>query len=510
MNEICVRLEGICKSFGSVKANSDINFEVRTGEIHALLGENGSGKSTLMNILSGIYQPDAGSIELFGKKVSFSSPRESIAAGIGMVHQHFKLVDVLTAKENIIANGTEPLTKGFFTSGKAMTKKILEIEEKFGLKLDPDRKVYNMSVSEKQTCEILKVLCRGAKILILDEPTAVLTPQEIKSLFDILRAMKAQGCSIIIITHKLAEVREISDRCTILRKGKSIKTLNTADADARELTELMVGRPISLDIDRSQSTLSEKPILQIRNLTVMNGEHLKALDGISFDLSGGEILGVAGIAGSGQKELCESIAGLDKVAQGDIIFKGDSIVKLNPRDIIRRGITMSFVPEDRLGMGLVGSMSIIDNVLLKSYQNMPGIFVNRTEGRRIADDIIERFEISTPSPYHAVKKLSGGNIQKVLIGREVNLNPELLITAYPVRGLDIGASYNIYDVLNEQKKKGVGILFIGEDLDVLLGLSDRIMVLHEGRIMGIVDAKTATKEQIGLLMLGHTTEEKDA
>ena len=240
------------------------------------------------------------------------------------------------------------------------------------------------------------------------------------------------------------------------------------------------------------------------------GEHLKALDGISFDLSGGEILGVAGIAGSGQKELCESIAGLDKVASGDIIFKGDSIVKLNPRDIIRRGITMSFVPEDRLGMGLVGSMSIIDNVLLKSYQNMPGIFVNRTEGRRIADDIIERFEISTPSPYHAVKKLSGGNIQKVLIGREVNLNPELLITAYPVRGLDIGASYNIYDVLNEQKKKGVGILFIGEDLDVLLGLSDRIMVLHEGRIMGIVDAKTATKEQIGLLMLGHTAEEKDA
>ena len=504
MNETCVKLEGICKSFGSVKANNDINFEVRTGEIHALLGENGSGKSTLMNILSGIYQPDSGTIELFGKKVSFSSPRESIAAGIGMVHQHFKLVDVLTAKENIIANGAEPLSKDFFTSGKKMTRRILEIEEKFGLKLDPDRKVYNMSVSEKQTCEILKVLCRGAKILILDEPTAVLTPQEIQALFKILRSMKEQGCSIIIITHKLAEVREISDRCTILRKGRSIKTINTADFDARELTELMVGRPISLDIDRSQAEKSEKPILEIKNLTIMNGEHLKALDGVSFNLSGGEILGVAGIAGSGQKELCESIAGLQKISGGDIVFKGDSIVKLTPRDIIRRGITMSFVPEDRLGMGLVGSMSIIDNVLLKSYQNMPGFFVNRTEGRRIADDIIERFEISTPSPYHAVKKLSGGNIQKVLIGREVNLNPDLLITAYPVRGLDIGASYNIYDVLNEQKKKGVGILFIGEDLDVLLGLSDRIMVLHEGKIMGIVDAKTATKEDIGLLMLGHS------
>ena len=508
MNETCVKLEGICKSFGSVKANSDINFEVRTGEIHALLGENGSGKSTLMNILSGIYQPDAGTIELFGKKVSFSSPRESIAAGIGMVHQHFKLVDILTAKENIIANGVEPLSKDFFTSGKKMTRRILEIEEKFGLKLDPDRKVYNMSVSEKQTCEILKVLCRGAKILILDEPTAVLTPQEIKVLFKILRSMKEQGCSIIIITHKLAEVREISDRCTILRKGRSIKTLNTADADARELTELMVGRPISLDIDRSSANRSEKPILEIKNLTVMNGEHLKALDNISFDLSGGEILGVAGIAGSGQKELCETIAGLERIAGGNIIFKGDSIVKLTPRDIIRRGITMSFVPEDRLGMGLVGSMSIIDNVLLKSYQNLPGVFVNRTEGRRIADDIIERFEISTPSPYHAVKKLSGGNIQKVLIGREVNLNPDLLITAYPVRGLDIGASYNIYYVLNDHKKKVVGILFIGEDLDVLLVLSDRIKLIHEGRIMGIVDAKTATKEEIGLLMLGHSPEEK--
>ena len=503
MDEICVKLEGICKSFGSVKANSNINFEVRTGEIHALLGENGSGKSTLMNILSGIYTPDAGHIELFGKPISFASPKESIRAGIGMVHQHFKLVDVLTAKENIIANGCDKLTDGFFTSGKAMTARINEIEEKYGLHLDPDKKVYNMSVSEKQTCEILKVLCRGAKILILDEPTAVLTPQEIRVLFDILRNMKKQGCSIIIITHKLAEVLEISDRCTILRKGQSIKTLDTASTDARELTELMVGRPISLDIERVEVDQSKKKkLLNVKSLTVMNGENLKALDDVSFELSSGEILGVAGIAGSGQKELCEAIAGLERVAGGDIIFKDSSIVKLTPRDIIRRGITMSFVPEDRLGMGLVGAMSVIDNVMLKSYQNMPGIFMNRTEGRRIADEIIERFQINTPSPYHAVKKLSGGNIQKVLLGREIYLNPELLITAYPVRGLDIGASYNIYDMLNEQKKRGVGILFIGEDLDVLLGISDRIMVLHAGQVMDIVDAASTTKEQLGLLMLG--------
>ena len=393
MDDICVRLRGICKSFGSINANKDINFEVKTGEIHALLGENGSGKSTLMNILSGIYSPDAGSIELFGKPVTFSSPKDSIRAGIGMVHQHFKLVDVLTAKENIIANGTDKLSDGFFTSGKKMAAKIREIEDKYGLHLDPDKKVYNMSVSEKQTCEILKVLCRGAKILILDEPTAVLTPQEIRVLFDILRGMKKQGCSIIIITHKLAEVLEISDRCTILRKGRSVRTINTADTNARELTELMVGRPISLDIERDEPLpAGGKPLLDVKNLTVLDGQRLKALDDVSFSLSGGEILGVAGIAGSGQKELCETIAGLDRAVSGDIIFKGESIRSLTPRDIIRRGITMSFVPEDRLGMGLVGEMSIIDNVMLKSYQNLPGVMMDRTEGRRVADDIIEKLE----------------------------------------------------------------------------------------------------------------------
>ena len=506
MNDICVKLEGICKAFGSVKANSNINFDVRTGEIHALLGENGSGKSTLMNILSGIYSPDSGSIELYGKPITFTSPKDSIAAGIGMVHQHFKLVDVLTAKENIIGGnkGTS-----FFTGGKAMSAKIREIEDKYGLRLDPDKKVYNMSVSEKQTCEILKVLYRGAKILILDEPTAVLTPQEITVLFDILRKMKAQGCSIVIITHKLAEVLEISDRVTIMRKGESIKTVNTAETNAAELTEMMVGHPISLDIERANVDESKKhKILDVSHLTVMNSEHLKALDDVSFTLSSGEILGVAGIAGSGQKELCETIAGLDRVAHGDIIFKDSSIVGLSPRDIIRRGITMSFIPEDRLGMGLVGSMSIVDNVLLKSYQNMPGALMDRKTGARIADEIIERFDIATPSAQHTVKKLSGGNIQKVLLGREINLNPELLITAYPVRGLDIGASYNIYDVLNEQKQKGVGILFIGEDLDVLLGISDRIMVLHEGKVMDIVDARTTNKQQLGMLMLGHKDGER--
>jgi len=365
-----------------------------------------------------------------------------------------------------------------------------------------------MSVSEKQTCEILKVLYRGANILILDEPTAVLTPQEITVLFDILREMKKKGCSIVIITHKLAEVLEISDRCTILRKGQSIATVETDKTNATELTELMVGHPISLDIDRPQTDEALiHPLLSVKDLTVLNGEKLKALDSVSFELSAGEILGVAGIAGSGQKELCETIAGLDKVVDGEIVYKGESIVGMTPRDIIRKGITMSFIPEDRLGMGLVGSMSVIDNVLLKSYQNMPGIFMDRNEGLRLADDIIEKYEVSTPSAYHEVKKLSGGNIQKVLLGREISLNPELVITAYPVRGLDIGASYKIYDVLNEQKLKGVGILFIGEDLDVLLSISDRIMVLHEGKVMGIVKASQINKQQLGLMMLGHVENE---
>jgi len=496
---VCVELRGICKSFGVVRANHDINLTVRAGEIHALLGENGSGKSTLMNILSGVYTPDSGHILLDGKEVSFSNPRESIDAGIGMIYQHFKLVDVFTAKENIIAGTAgSPILRN-----KKDSASIREVAEKYGLAVDPDKKVYNMSVSEKQTVEILKVLYRGARILILDEPTAVLTPKEIRVLFGILRNMKKAGCAIIIITHKLGEVMEISDRVTVLRKGESVASKLTAETDPREMTELMVGRPVSLEIDRAEVEEEKKrPILDIKNLTILNGEKRKAVDNMSFTLSSGEILGVAGVAGSGQKELCETIAGIDRAVSGEIIFKGSDITKLSPRDIIRKGISMSFIPEDRLGMGLVGGMNIIDNVLLKAYQTMPGMTVNRKEGKKIAEGIIERFEISTPGPFHIVKKLSGGNIQKVLLGRELLLEPELLITAYPVRGLDIGASYNIYDILNEQKKKGVGILFIGEDLDVLLSLSDRIMVLYNGRVMGILNAKETTKEEVGMLMLG--------
>ena len=360
-----IELKGICKSFGPVVANHNINLSVEKGEIHALLGENGSGKSTLMNMLSGIYSPDAGEIYLDGKAVSFSEPAEAIRAGIGMVHQHFKLVDVLTAKENIVA-GKEKA--GFFIKQKELTKEIQQIEEKYGLIVDPDKKIYNMSVSEKQTVEILKVLYRGANILILDEPTAVLTPQEITKLFDILRNMKQEGCSIIIITHKMNEVMEISDRVTVLRKGETIGTVKTSETDPRQLTEMMVGRAVSLDIERvSVDKENQRPLLEVKNLTAQNAEGREVIRRMSFTLNTGEILGVAGIAGSGQKELCELIAGLYKAQSGEVIFKGESILGMTPAKIIQKGISMSFIPEDRLGMGLVAGMDIVDNVLLKTF-----------------------------------------------------------------------------------------------------------------------------------------------
>jgi len=501
-----IELRNITKTFGKVTANKNVKLTVKKGEILSLLGENGSGKSTLVNMLSGIYTPDSGSILIDGKKVVFSSPNDAIKAQIGMVHQHFKLVNVLTAKENIVLGQKDK----FFTKDKSSAKKINEICEKYGLNLNIDKKIYNMSVGEKQNVEIIKVLYRGANVLILDEPTAVLTPQETKTLFDILRKMKAQGASIIIITHKLNEVMEISDRVTVLRSGESIGTVITAETTPRKLTEMMVGGEISLEIKREQSELSKEPMLEINSLEIKDSDGIKLLDNMSFSLFGGEILGVAGIAGSGQKELCEIIAGLQTADSGEVKFMNESILGLSPRNIIKKGISMSFVPEDRLGMGLVAGMDITENVMLKSYGKNKGLFVDRNAGKKLAENIVDRFNVSTPSINHVVKKLSGGNIQKVLLGREIDLNPHLLITAYPVRGLDIGASYNIYDVLNAQKMKGVGILFIGEDLDVLRELCDRIMVIHNGHVMDIVDPRTTSKDDIGLLMLGQKIKEEDS
>lgn len=496
--EVCIKMQGICKYFGQVAANKDANLEVKRGEIHALLGENGSGKSTLMNMLAGIYSPDAGTIVIEGKECVFASPHSSLSAGIGMVHQHFKLVEVMTAAENISA-GSE---RAFFRNPKKISEKIVNICEKYGLELDPDKKVYNMSVGEKQTVEIVKMLYRGASMFILDEPTAVLTPQEAEVLFDILRNMKKQGCAIIIITHKLNEVMEISDRVTVLRDGETVKTVNTAETDPQELTELMVGKAVKLEIERPQAELSKENVLEVSGLSCVNASGRKILKDMTFSIRGGEILGVAGIAGSGQKELCEIIAGMETACEGSVRFRGEEILGMSPIEILRRGISMSFVPEDRLGMGLVAGMDITNNILLRSFQKQKGIFVDRKAGKKKAEDIVSRYRIKTPSVNHILRKLSGGNIQKVLLGREVELNPILLITAYPVRGLDIGASYGIYDILNKQKQEGVAILFIGEDLDVLLELCDRVLVMSGGEVMDIVDPRTVTKEDVGLLMLG--------
>ena len=495
--QYAIEMRGITKTFGSVVANNGIDLNVKPGEILALLGENGSGKTTLMNMLSGIYKPDKGTILVNGKEVTINSPEDAKRLGIGMVHQHFKLVGVFSAADNI--------WMGKEKAGLALRKnrfaQVEEITKKFGFELDPKKKVYDMAVSEKQTLEIIKVLYYGAKIVILDEPTAVLTVQEIQKLFAILRKMKEDGHAIIIITHKLNEVKEISDRVAILRKGQYITTVDTASTTEQELTEWMVGHKVDLNIDRPQIEKT-KPLLEVRNLTIKNNEGATAIDGVNFYIRGGEILGVAGIAGCGQKELCEAIAGLRPIEKGQMIHKGDNIVGLSPKAILEKGISMSFIPEDRLGMGLAPSLSITDNMILKSYSDTKGPFVNRKLGRAAAEEVIKNLEVVTPSTETPVRRLSGGNVQKILLGREIKAGPNVLITAYPVRGLDIGSSYTIYNILNRQKEDGVGILFVGEDLDVMMALCDKIMVLCHGRIMGVVHAHKTSKEELGLMMTG--------
>lgn len=498
-----IELKGISKVFGKVVANDNINLNIKYGEILALLGENGSGKTTLMNMLSGIYYPDAGTMTIAGKEVAIGSPNDAIEYGIGMIHQHFKLVDVFSAMDNIAVG-----TKGKYEKPKVLKEKILSISNKFGLDIEPEKKIYNMSVSEKQTVEIMKVLYRGAQILILDEPTAVLTPQETEKLFKILRKMKEQGSAIIIITHKLHEVLDISDRVAILRKGKLIDTVETAKTNEKQLTELMVGRTVSLKIERPV-TENKKTILNVVDLYVENEEGNMALSNINFKLKKGEILGVAGIAGSGQKELCEAIAGLTEIQCGAVLCNKENIIGKTPDEIINLGISMSFVPEDRLGMGLVGSMGMIENVMLKSYKKNKGFFVDKKPAKKLSENLVKKLDIVTQNVDMPVRMMSGGNVQKVLLGREIESNPNVLITAYPVRGLDINSSYLIYDLLNEQKKKGVAILFIGEDLDVLLELSDRIMVLCHGEVKGIVNANETSKEEIGLMMTGKSLKEVD-
>ena len=494
----------ITKRFGSsIIANNKVSLEIKKGEILSLLGENGSGKTTLMNMLSGIYFPDEGEILVNGKPVTIASPKDAFDHGIGMIHQHFKLVDVFTATENIVLG----LDGGVTLDLKEAAAKITEICQKYGFQIDPNKKIYDMSVSEKQTVEIVKVLFRGAEILILDEPTAVLTPQETDRLFDVMRNMKADGKSMIIITHKLHEVLDVSDRVAVLRKGEYIGDVMTKDANQQSLTDMMVGRAVTLNIDRPEPK-DPTPRLEVKNVTVYDALGVKRLDNVTFTAMGGEILGIAGIAGSGQKELLESIAGLQVMAPGaSIIYhpmgednQSQELIGKTPLQIKKAGVSLAFVPEDRLGMGLVGSVGMTGNMMLRSYRKGAGIFTDRKAPKELAETVKKELEVVTPNVNFPVRRLSGGNVQKVLVGREIAQNPSVLMTAYAVRGLDINTSYTIYNLLTEQKMKGVAVVYVGEDLDVLLELCDRILVLCGGQVSGIVDARTTTKEEVGLLM----------
>ena len=551
---VALELRGISKYFGDVAANEDVDLTVYQGEILSILGENGSGKTTLMNMISGIYFPDKGQIFVGGEEVVIRSPQDAFALKIGMIHQHFKLVDVFTAAQNVVLG----VGDGKYNL-KNVNGKVAEIAGKYGFQIDPKKKIYDMSVSEKQTVEIVKVLYRGADILILDEPTAVLTPQETEKLFDVLRKMKEDGKSIIIITHKLHEVLSLSDRVAVLRKGKYIGTVNTSEATESSLTEMMVGEKVELNIQRT-APVDPQDRLMIENLTCKNREGVKVLDDVSFTARSGEILGIAGIAGSGQRELLEAIAGLQKLESGDMIFRNpkkdkpvtffhkdlhrvkelakegafhyengetvdfsglsdkeikelvnegkvlfneDEIIDLKdktPLQIRELGIRLSFVPEDRLGMGLVGNMDLIDNMMLRSYRKGKSMFVDRKNPEHLAEKIVEELQVVTPNTHTPVRRLSGGNVQKVLVGREISYAPKVLMAAYPVRGLDINSSYTIYNLLNEQKQKGTAVIFVGEDLDGLIELCDRILVIGSGKITGIVDGRGAKKEEIGLLM----------
>lgn len=573
---IAVQMKGISKYFGEVVANKNVNLTVYEGEILSVLGENGSGKTTLMNMLSGIYFPDEGEIVIEGEPVVIRSPRDAYRYKIGMVHQHFKLVDVFTALDNVILGEEMPhyglrehaqeLKKEadaphyvidnddseapvktvhdadtsagkvrlaartaalpFVKLGKKMRfnwlprkrgQGVRDIAEKYGFDIDLKKKIYDMSVSEKQTVEIIKVLYRGADILILDEPTAVLTPQETEKLFDVLRNMREDGKSIIIITHKLNEVMEISDRVAVLRKGEFVGAVNTAETNVTQLTEMMVGHKTDLNINRAEPVGCEDRLV-VSGLSLTDHEGVKKLDNVSFVARSGEILGIAGIAGSGQRELLEAIAGLQRPNAGTIVYndpktgKEENLMRKSPAKIRELGVRLSFVPEDRLGMGLVGSMDIIDNMMLRSYKrgipvkidkkhtlNVP-VILDRKRPKKLAEDIIRDLEVVTPSSHTPVRRLSGGNIQKVLVGREIAAAPTVLMAAYPVRGLDINSSYTIYNLLNAQKENGVAVIYVGEDLDVLIELCDRIMVICAGRVTGIIDGRKAKKEEIGLLM----------
>lgn len=480
-------------------ANDGVDFTARSGEIHALLGENGAGKSTLMSVLTGLYRPDEGEIYLRGKRVTLRSPREAINSGIGMVHQHFRLVHSLTVAENVILGLPTPR---FHLRLGEIEKRIAEISEKYGLVVEPRARIWQLSVGEQQRVEILKMLYRGAEILILDEPTAVLTPQEARELYQTLRHMVGKGHAVVFITHKLQEVMHAADRITVLRNGRKVATLDKAGTDERELARMMVGREVFLQKEKSPAKLGEK-ILELREVRALSDKGRPALQGVCLQIRSGEILGIAGVAGNGQKELAEVITGLRRATAGKVLIDGKDMTNRSPGDIIGAGV--GHIPEDRLGMGLVPTLDVADNVILKEYRNPPiarGPFLDTRRMVERGRQLVAEFDVKVPRMEAPVKLLSGGNLQRLLLAREISCKPKLIVAVLPTRGLDIGATEAVHRLLLEQRAAGRAVLLVSEDLDEVLGLSDRVAVIYEGRIMGVVSSDAAGVEEIGLMMAG--------
>lgn len=492
-------MEGIVKRFPGVLANDHVDFEVRTGEVHALLGENGAGKTTLMSILAGIYRADAGNIYINNRRVHIKSPRDAIKEGVGMIHQNFLLINSHSVAENITLGYDRPR---FLLKRKKLEQEIQEIGQQFGLEVDPQAKIWQLSVGEQQRVEILKMLYRGAKILILDEPTAVLTPQEVQELFSTLRRMAQAGHAVVFISHKLEEVMRISDRITVLRKGRKVATLATRDTNPGELARLMVGREVFFDIKKSPPKPGEE-VLAIRDLHALSDKGLPALKGVSLSVYSGEILGIAGVAGNGQKELAEVISGLRPAKGGKVLICGKDLTSVPPRRVIEEKV--AYIPEDRKGVGTVGNLSVLDNLILKDYRRAPfssGTFLNLRYIRDHASSLVEKFQIITPTLETSAKLLSGGNLQRLILAREISCSPKLMIAVHPTRGLDVSATESVHRMLLEQRENGAAILLISEDLDELTAISDRLAVIYEGEIMGIVEPKEVTLEEIGLMMAG--------
>lgn len=495
-----VELKQITKRYPGIVANDSISLTLRKGEIHALLGENGAGKSTLMNILFGLYQPDEGSIKVNGETVTIDNPNKAIKLGIGMVHQHFKLVQPFTVTENIIL-GMEP-KKGINIDYKSASAQVAKLSEQYGLRVNPNSKIQDISVGMQQRVEIMKILFRGADILIFDEPTAVLTPQEIEELMVIMRRLVAEGKSIILITHKLKEIMEISDTVTIIRRGKVIDTVETDKTNPSELAEKMVGRGVSFKIDKNDPQIGQ-PVLQLNDIRVKDKHGISILNGLNLEVKAGEIVGIAGVDGNGQSELIEAITGLRKIDSGSIKLSGKEISNLPARKIIESGL--SHIPEDRHKRGLVLDFSISENMILETYYKPPfnkGGFLQNAEIEKHAKSLVEQFDVRTPSVETKARSLSGGNQQKAIIAREIDKNPELLIAAQPTRGLDVGAIEFVHKQLIEQRDQGKAVLLISFELDEILNVSDRIAVIYEGRIVGEVLPQETNDQELGLMMAG--------